>query len=63
MTKHEDISVTLSYTWTFNSKEWEDGKTFIENLYDIKEKANFNAIDVFHHLNQICRPDCKVSST
>lgn len=54
------IEVTISYTWTIANKEWREGEEFIDNLYDIEQKANFDCIDVFHHLNQITRPGYSV---
>ena len=54
------IKVEITYSWEINSKEWNEGKSFVDNMYDLEAKANFDAIDALRHLNQIKLPDWKV---
>jgi len=47
--------VHITFTWEFNKKEWAE---FLKDLSkeDIESKIKFNAWDITHHMNQICRP-------
>ena len=51
------VKVTVTYTWTFDQKNWDETQEFTQLQDAIKSKTDFDNIDMFHHLNQICWPN------
>lgn len=61
---NEQITVSLTYSWTFNEKEWKGGKKHWEKL---KEHHNleigYDHINSWYNLNDVAQPelaDCSV---
>lgn len=51
------FSVSITYTWEFNSDEWVEADNHMKELEnDIHQKISYDAIDCFYHLNNICFP-------
>lgn len=51
------VKVSVTYTWTFDQRDWGEAQEFIQLREDVVNKVDYDNINMFHHLNQICWPD------
>ena len=54
MQNNNKIKVDLTFSWEFNKRDWNEFKRFQDQIAgEIKDKTNFNHLDMFYHLNNI----------
>ena len=55
---NEEITVSLTYSWTFNEKEWDLTK---EHWEEIKKNPRivfgYDHITAWHNMNDVCYPE------
>ena len=55
----DKVTVTMSFTWTFNKSEWDDTKSHWETVNkDIESKLLYNPMNMFFCLRNITNPTC-----
>ena len=64
---NEQITVNLTYSWTFNEKEWTVGKEQMKLMQDNPRIVfGFDHINSWHNLNDVAYPelsDCSIKIT
>ena len=64
---NEQITVNLTYSWTFNEKEWDVGKEQMELMKNNPRIVfGYDHISSWYNLNDICYPElaeCHVKKT
>ena len=64
---NEEITVSLTYSWTFNEKAWDVGKEHMELMKnDPRIVFGYDHISSWHNLNGVTHPelaDCSVKIT
>jgi hypothetical protein len=57
MQNKNKIKVDLTFSWEFNKRDWNEFKRFQEQIVDeIKDKAAYDPLNMFYHLNNIHIP-------
>jgi len=54
----DKVSISITYTWEITQAEWIEGKEFWKET--LKEKAEYDARNMYWLLNNIKVPDAKV---
>ena len=59
MTK-KDLTVEMTFAWTFNKKDWSDEKKHIQEMHDHPQIVfGYDLMNSFHCLNDITTPKLK----
>ena len=64
---NDQITVELTYSWTFNEKEWTVGKEHMQLMKDNPRIVfGYDHISSWHNLNDVTHPelsDCSINIT
>ena len=57
MQNNNKIKVDLTFSWEFDKRAWKELKQFEAQIADeIKDKIEYNSLDMFYHLSNIHTP-------